>query len=141
MKNRNRLTQAAAKGWGYLKDHRFSKILLKYFLLLFVCLVLPVNIMNIWYGKQQRTRIYEELVKRNEDALDQSYNSVHSILLSAKNPDVQPVREFRHSVSGIENEDQYRYNRRSGQCHFYAVGNPECQFLYGFHLYLFCQRV
>ena len=85
MKNRNRLTQAAAKGWGYLKDHRFSKILLKYFLLLFVCLVLPVNIMNIWYGKQQRTRIYEELVKRNEDALDQSYNSVHSILLSAKN--------------------------------------------------------
>lgn len=71
--------------WTYLKDYRFSRILLKYFLLLFICLVLPVTILNVWYGRQQRESIYQELLKRNETSLEQAYSNVHSVILSTKN--------------------------------------------------------
>ena len=66
MKLKHSIKHSAKRIWDYLKDYRFSSILLKYFLLLFICLVLPVTVLNSWYGKQQRKRLYEEFVKRNE---------------------------------------------------------------------------
>ena len=42
------------RGLSYLKDYRFSRILVRYFLLLFVCLVLPATGLSFWYGRQLR---------------------------------------------------------------------------------------
>ena len=39
--------------WTYLRDYRFSSILLKYFLLLFLCLVLPITLVEMWFSRQQ----------------------------------------------------------------------------------------
>lgn len=69
----------------YLKDYRFSSILLKYFFLLFLCLVLPATVLNVWYGRIQREQIYDEVIKRNESSLTQAYNSVHSVIMSNMN--------------------------------------------------------
>ena len=85
MKLKHSIKHSAKRIWDYLKDYRFSSILLKYFLLLFICLVLPVTVLNSWYGKQQRKRLYEEFVKRNEMSLDQAYSNVYSVILSTKN--------------------------------------------------------
>lgn len=85
MKLKYSIRHSAKRIWDYLKDYRFSSILLKYFLLLFICLVLPVTVLNTWYGKQQRKRLYEEFVKRNEASLEQAYSNVYSVILSTKN--------------------------------------------------------
>lgn len=85
MKLKHSIKHSAKRIWDYLKDYRFSSILLKYFLLLFICLVLPVTVLNTWYGKQQRKRLYEEFVKRNEASLEQAYSKVYSVILSTKN--------------------------------------------------------
>lgn len=85
MKLKHSIKHSAKRIWDYLKDYRFSSILLKYFLLLFICLVLPVTVFNSWYGKQQRKRLYEEFVKRNEMSLEQAYSNVYSVILSTKN--------------------------------------------------------
>ena len=85
MKLKHSIKHSAKRIWDYLKDYRFSSILLKYFLLLFICLVLPVTVLNSWYGKQQRKRLYEEFVKRNEMSLEQAYSNVYSVILSTKN--------------------------------------------------------
>lgn len=85
MKLKHSIKHSAKRIWDYLKDYRFSSILLKYFLLLFICLVLPVTVLNTWYGKQQRKRLYEEFVKRNEASLEQDYSNVYSVILSTKN--------------------------------------------------------
>lgn len=69
----------------YLRDYRFSSILLKYFLLLFVCLVLPVVGMNVWYGRQMRENMNQEILKRNEASLMQASSNVNSVILSMKN--------------------------------------------------------
>lgn len=71
--------------WTYLKDYRFSSILLKYFLLLFLCLVLPIMTVEMWFSQQQKEQVYEEIIKRNEASLAQGHNSVYSILKSSKN--------------------------------------------------------
>ena len=71
--------------WTYLKDYRFSSILLKYFLLLFLCLVLPITVVEMWFSRQQKEQVYEEIIKRNEASLAQGYSSVYSILKSSKN--------------------------------------------------------
>ena len=71
--------------WTYLKDYRFSSILLKYFLLLFLCLVLPITVVEMWFSRQQKAKVYEEIIKRNEASLAQGYSSVYSILKSSKN--------------------------------------------------------
>ncbi|MCM1224896.1 MAG: hypothetical protein NC548_61650, partial [Lachnospiraceae bacterium] len=85
MKLKWRIRNSANRLWDYLRDYRFSSILLKYFLLLFICLVLPVTGVNMWYGNQQRERIYQEFIKRNEASLSQAYGNVYSVILSAKN--------------------------------------------------------
>ena len=71
--------------WTYLRDYRFSSILLKYFLLLFLCLVLPITLVEMWFSRQQKAQVYEEIIKRNEASLAQGYSSVYSILKSSKN--------------------------------------------------------
>ena len=70
---------------SYLKDYRFSSILVKYFLLLLICLVLPVAALSVWYGNQMRKNLEEEMIKRNEASLEQVYENVNSIIMSAKN--------------------------------------------------------
>ncbi len=67
------------------KEHRFSKILLKYFLLLFVCLVLPIVGISTWYGQQIRNNLYEEIIRRNEASLEQAYENIDSVINSVKN--------------------------------------------------------
>ena len=69
----------------YLKDYRFSSILVKYFLLLLICLVLPVAALSVWYGNQMRKNLEEEMIKRNEASLEQVYENVNSIIMFAKN--------------------------------------------------------
>lgn len=85
MKWKKRASSLCGRILSYLKDHRFSSILLKYFLLLFVCLILPIIILIIWYGNQTRENLREELIRRNEASLQQSYDNVNSVMTSAKN--------------------------------------------------------
>lgn len=67
------------------KDWRFSSILIKYFLLLLICLVLPVTALTVWYGKQMKKNLEEEMMKHNEASLEQAYNHVESLVRSVKN--------------------------------------------------------
>lgn len=85
MKWKKKVSSSARQIWDYLRDYRFSSILLKYFLLLFICLVLPVTVLNMWYGRQQQERLYQEFIKRNEASLCQAYGNVYSVILSTKN--------------------------------------------------------
>ncbi len=73
------------RGLSYLKDYRFSRILVRYFLLLFVCLVLPATGLSFWYGRQLRENTRQEILRRNEASLVQAYDNVNSVILSVKN--------------------------------------------------------
>lgn len=70
---------------NYLKDYRFSSILLKYFLMLLVCLVFPMIMLYIWYGNQLQENAQSEIFKRNELSLEIASESVKSIIRSTKN--------------------------------------------------------
>ena len=70
---------------SYLKDYRFSSILLRYFLLLFLCLMMPMTLLSIWYGQRLKQNLYEEMINRNEAALVQTHDNVNSIIISAEN--------------------------------------------------------
>lgn len=70
---------------GSERQERFSMILLRYFLLLFLCLVLPVVGVSSWYGRQIRNNVQTELIRQNEASLQQVYNTVNAILRSVKN--------------------------------------------------------
>ena len=86
MKKLHMLIRSSGKQiMSYLKDYRFSSILLRYFLLLFLCLMMPMVLLSIWYGNQMRENLYEEMINRNEAALEQTYDTVNSILISMKN--------------------------------------------------------
>ena len=85
MKIKSKLYTSAKQAVSYLKDYRFSSILVKYFLLLLICLVLPVAALSVWYGNQMRKNLEEEMIKRNEASLVQVYENVDSIIMSAKN--------------------------------------------------------
>ena len=85
MKQRRTILYYLKRVWAYLKDYRFSSILLKYFLLLFICLVLPVSALGIWYAGRLKDNIREEIFKRNEESLRQAYINVNSVILSVKN--------------------------------------------------------
>lgn len=69
----------------YLKDYRFSSIMVKYFLLLFLCLMVPMAVLSIWYGNKLKDNMREEMIKINEAALNQAYDNVNSIILSMEN--------------------------------------------------------
>ena len=69
----------------YLKDYRFSSILIKYFLLLFICLVMPVICLSLWYAELIQDNLENEVLKRNEVSLQQAYDNVNSVILSMKN--------------------------------------------------------
>lgn len=69
----------------YLKDYQFNKILLRYFILLFICLLLPVTVFELWYNRQIRHITQKEIMIRNEASLERRVNNVYSVLLSAKN--------------------------------------------------------
>lgn len=60
-------------------------ILLRYFLLLFLCLVFPVVGVSSWYGRQIRDNVRTELIRQNETSLQQVYNTVAAVLRSVKN--------------------------------------------------------
>lgn len=85
MRQKKTLFHNARQTMGYLKDHRFSSILLKYFLLLFLCLVLPVVGLSSWYGRETRENTRREIFKRNEASLLQAYSSVNAAILSVRN--------------------------------------------------------
>lgn len=76
---------------NYLKDKGFGKIFARYFVLLFVCLVLPVTIINIWFGYTSKKSIKEELIKINELELEQAYKGINSV--------VQAVKENAYDLS------------------------------------------
>lgn len=67
------------------RQERFSLILLRYFLLLFLCLVFPVVGVSSWYGRQIRNNVRTELIRQNETSLQQVYNTVDAVLRSVKN--------------------------------------------------------
>ena len=69
---------------SYLKDYRFSSILIKYFLLLFICLVIPVISLSLWYADQMQDNLKQDVLKRNEASLEQAYDNVNSVISSMK---------------------------------------------------------
>ena len=69
---------------SYLKDYRFSSILVKYFLLLFICLVVPVIGLSLWYADQMQDNLEQEVLKRNGASLEQAYDNVNSVISSMK---------------------------------------------------------
>lgn len=85
MRLKSKIIVSAKQIFLYLKDYRFSSILIKYFLLLFICLALPVIVLSVWYGHQLKNDLQEEIVMRNENALEQAYDNVEAVILSAKN--------------------------------------------------------
>lgn len=85
MRIKNKLYVTAKQAISYLKDYRFSSILIRYFLLLLICLVLPVTALSVWYGNQMKNNLEEEMFKRNEATLEQVYACVNSTILYAKN--------------------------------------------------------
>ena len=68
-----------------LKDYRFSSILVKYFLLLFLSLMMPMVILSIWYGNKLKENLQNEMIKLNETSLNQAFDNVNSIILSIEN--------------------------------------------------------
>lgn len=84
MKWKNKLNSSGKQILFYLKDYRFSSILLKYFLLLFICLVLPITVLSVWYGNQMRQNLEKEVIMRNQVSLEQVHDNVNSIIQSAK---------------------------------------------------------
>ena len=99
---------------SYLKDYRFSGILVKYFLLLFICLVIPVISLSLWYADQMQDNLEQEVLKRNEASLEQAYDNVNSVILSMK--------DVSYSISKYEGI-QYLNTRSSVQ--FDTTGNLE----------------
>ena len=85
MRIKNKLFITARQVASYLKDYRFSSILIRYFLLLLICLVLPMSALSVWYGNQMKRNLEEEMFKLNEASLEQVYECVNSTVLYAKN--------------------------------------------------------
>ncbi len=67
------------------KRRCFSWILIKYFLLLFICLILPVFFLGDYYMRKTKENLYEELIMHNERILEQVYENVDAVISSAKN--------------------------------------------------------
>lgn len=91
---------------SYLKDYRFSSILVKYFLLLFICLEVPVMGLSLWYADQMQDNLEQEVLKRNEASLEQAYENVNSVISSMK--------DVSYSISKYEGI-QYLNTRSSVQ--------------------------
>ncbi len=68
----------------YLRDYRFSRIWMRYFVLLLTCLVLPVIIVSIWYGNKLQENVYDQLMKENEVSLEQSISNIDSVISSSQ---------------------------------------------------------
>ena len=61
MRIKNKLFITARQVASYLKDYRFSSILIRYFLLLLVCLVLPMSALSVWYGNRMKKNLIDDL--------------------------------------------------------------------------------
>lgn len=70
---------------GCMKDYRFSSIMVKYFLLLTICLVLPMLASNLWYQSRLERNMQEELLAQNEGSLMVARNNMEAVLKSMKN--------------------------------------------------------
>lgn len=70
---------------NYLKDLQFSRMLVKYFLILLLVLILPVTCINGIYQYCQQKSQEERLIQNNEQSLKQIYNVADSVFVSAKN--------------------------------------------------------
>jgi len=70
--------------WRYFKDHRFNSILIKYFLLLFICLLLPMIALGMWYGNRMKETMQIEMQKKNDILLARAYDNVNSVISSVK---------------------------------------------------------
>lgn len=70
---------------NYLKNLQFSRMLVKYFLILLLVLILPVTCINGIYQYYQQKSQEERLIQNNEQSLKQIYNVADSVFVSAKN--------------------------------------------------------
>ena len=70
--------------WSYLKDYRFKGILIKYFLLLLLCLVLPTSLLNGLYGQQIQSNTQKEILRINDFSLKRSRSTIDSLLYAVK---------------------------------------------------------
>ena len=73
------------KNFSYLKDFQFSRMLVKYFLILFLALVLPITCFNGLYQNLQEKNFQKKLIEKNEELLEQVYNSADAVFTSSKN--------------------------------------------------------
>ena len=70
---------------AYLKEVQFSRILIKYFLILFIVLVLPIIGFNELYQYEKEKEFQERMIEKNEQSLSQTYSMVNSTILAVKN--------------------------------------------------------
>lgn len=82
---KDKLSRYCKKGISYIKDYRFSSIFIKYFLLLFICLVVPVSVLSVRYSRKLRENTDEEILQRNEATLLQAYDNVNAAVSTTKN--------------------------------------------------------
>lgn len=72
------------KNLSYLKDRRFGSILIKYLFLLFICLVLPLVVVNYLYMRALEDNTQREMIQTNEKSLEEAYESVNSVIQANK---------------------------------------------------------
>ena len=67
----------------YLRDFRFKSLFVRYFLLLFMGLTLPMMVLNILYGNRMEQNVQESIVELNEAQLSQRYELMNAMLVSS----------------------------------------------------------
>lgn len=114
MRIKNKLFVTVRQVRSYLKDYRFSSILIRYFLLLLICLVLPMSALSIWYGNQMQKNLEQEMFKLNEASMDQVHECVNSTILYAKNLSYSLSEADEVHYLGIKEPDDLDLSGKEG---------------------------
>lgn len=69
---------------AYLKDYRYNSILIRYFILLFLFLAVPVTLINSVYGRKLQENAKNKILDINMLSLERECSTMNSTILSAK---------------------------------------------------------
>lgn len=68
----------------YLRDFRFKSLFVRYFLLMFMGLTLPMMALNMLYGGRMEKTVQQSITELNEAQLSQRYELMNAMLVSAR---------------------------------------------------------
>ena len=68
----------------YLRDFRFKSLFVRYFLMLFLGLMLPILALNMLYGGRMEKNVRQSITDLNEAQLSQRYELMNAMLVSAR---------------------------------------------------------